>query len=678
MKRQAEGKVKTSPLQRGESQKKRDVTVLNLTRKTEKSQNEWDRYTELGLSIFPVKRNKKPAGLWKHLQKRYPTAAEIAQWKRTRHGIAIVTGKRSNLVVVDADSPQASAELESVLPEGFCGPIVRTPAGGKHYYCLYSPSLPKNDANLGASKKIDIRSEGGYVVAPPTYAKYEKPEDSGNWIEGTYEWERNFSSTTSIFAVPKEWIYLFTKQRLEGAMKLPPLTVGSRNNAIFCRTCTYIEEHPGCSREQVDEYAVDLGTKCVDENGRPAILPKEECLTTARSAWKHIAEHTEEETPQTEEGRQIAIPLISFDDIQEERLEWHVPHIYAKGMIHAVGGLQGHGKSLHFMDLAAKTSVGGIWPITGTRIPKGDVIYITDEDSPKSIMKPRLRLAGADMRRIFIPDFNVANLILPGGMEMLRAWIAQPADTKLLFIDPLADYSKGDLNQVDAAIKIITPLKQLADSTGVVLVYSVHFNKKPDLKDVQRVAHSYVLTSKPRLVWLITKKDDADDADPDRLFVCGKTAFKPIPNMMFTIGEDNFENPFIERWSQDSIQTVDALGTSDERRDFRIKEAEDFLMRVLPADGSPMKRDDLWRRAEEEKIAQATFYRAARGLKNIKKEKDEDGTLVWSLESRRKSHRPREATPDYQEKDPLSREEQLLRMKKKLKNPKIPAGGEKS
>jgi len=341
------------------------------------------------------------------------------------------------------------------------------------------------------------------------------------------------------------------------------------------------------------------------------------------------------------ESKQLQMPLLSFSNINEKETRWHLPHIYAAGMIHALGGMQGHGKSLHLIDLSSKTTVGAIWPITGTAIPKGDVVYITDEDSPESIMKPRLRLAGADMSRIFIPDFNAGDLVLPEDIPLLEKWIKIPTHTLLLIIDPLADTSRGDLNQLDAARKIIAPLKQLADRTGVCLIYSIHLNKNVDLKDVQRIAHSYVLTSKPRLVWLITKKDAADDSDPDRLFVCGKTAFKPIPNMMFTIGEDENENPFIESWNQHRIQTVDALGTSDERRDFRIREAENFLIRTLPDDGTPMQREELLKLSKKLNIAEATFYRAAAGLKNINKNHGS-----WSLTSTRKSHSHQRATPE--------------------------------
>jgi len=338
---------------------------------------------------------------------------------------------------------------------------------------------------------------------------------------------------------------------------------------------------------------------------------------------------------------QSQMPLISFSNITEKATRWHVPYVYAAGMIHALAGMQGHGKSLHLLDLSAKTSVGGAWPITGTQIPKGDVIYITDEDSPEAIMKPRLRLAGADMSRIFIPDFNVGDLALPEDIPLLEKWIKSLPNTVLMIIDPIADSARGDLNQVETGKNITQPLKQLAARTGVCIIYSLHLNKKTDLKDVQRVAHSYVLTSKPRLAWIITKKDASDDSDPDRLFLCGKTAFKPIPNMMFTIGEDENENPFIEFWNQHRIQTVDALGTSDERRDLKIREAENFFMRTLPDDGTPMQRIELLNLSKKFNISEATFYRAADGLKNLNKNHG-----AWNLTSTRKAHREQGTPPE--------------------------------
>lgn len=74
--------------------------------------------------------------------------------------IAIVTGKESNLLVLDADSEETVKILKS-LPDS---PCVST-GKGLHYYCQYFEGIGNSVKVLG---NLDTRAEGGYVVAPPS------------------------------------------------------------------------------------------------------------------------------------------------------------------------------------------------------------------------------------------------------------------------------------------------------------------------------------------------------------------------------------------------------------------------------------------------------------------------------------------------------------------------------
>ena len=116
-----------------------------------------DKY---GYSVIPVMSNKKPAiPSWLEYQERYPTDEEIEQWWTDMPdcGIAIITGKISNIVVVDFDEDFGFDYTQA--------PLVQTPRG-YHYYFKYNDGIT-NTVNL-FGKKIDIRGEGGYVVAPPS------------------------------------------------------------------------------------------------------------------------------------------------------------------------------------------------------------------------------------------------------------------------------------------------------------------------------------------------------------------------------------------------------------------------------------------------------------------------------------------------------------------------------
>src|SRR4051794_26071197 len=78
------------------------------------------RFLEMGLSVIPVPSprpgvpagqpgdGKVPAIPWSEYQERRPTTCEIAAWfGAAPMNLAVVTGKVSGVVVVDADEPEA-------------------------------------------------------------------------------------------------------------------------------------------------------------------------------------------------------------------------------------------------------------------------------------------------------------------------------------------------------------------------------------------------------------------------------------------------------------------------------------------------------------------------------------------------------------------------------------------
>jgi len=135
-------------------------------------------YHSLGFSIFPLKpRSKQPAvKTWKPYQEQPPTEEEVRKWfKDGKRNIAIVTGRVSNnLVVIDFDNEEVFKEfikklhkhrkLDGALNYTW---VVKTGKGYHIYVKLQSPDLvPRTKPRLKPG--LDIKAEGGYVVAPPS------------------------------------------------------------------------------------------------------------------------------------------------------------------------------------------------------------------------------------------------------------------------------------------------------------------------------------------------------------------------------------------------------------------------------------------------------------------------------------------------------------------------------
>lgn len=118
-------------------------------------------YLKRGISIIPVAKDKKPLIKWQVFQERLATVEEVEQWfiAFPDAQIGIVTGKISGLIVVDIDSKDMDRNW---LP---ATSIVQTGSGGYHYYYAYNTAF-KNKTRI--KENIDIRADGGYVVAVPS------------------------------------------------------------------------------------------------------------------------------------------------------------------------------------------------------------------------------------------------------------------------------------------------------------------------------------------------------------------------------------------------------------------------------------------------------------------------------------------------------------------------------
>ena len=130
-------------------------------------------YAARGWSVIPMQpQGKRPLVAWREFQQRRAGPAEIDRWFRRwpDANVGIVTGRISGLVVVDVDlrhgGPASVADAEAAL-----GPLpptveVATGGGGRHLY--YAHPLVTVANRVAVRPGIDLRGDGGCVVAPPS------------------------------------------------------------------------------------------------------------------------------------------------------------------------------------------------------------------------------------------------------------------------------------------------------------------------------------------------------------------------------------------------------------------------------------------------------------------------------------------------------------------------------
>jgi bifunctional DNA primase/polymerase-like protein/primase-like protein len=130
-------------------------------------------YRRLGWTVIPVRHgDKRPLIRWEPFQRRGPATAEVDEWFRQwpDANIGIVTGAVSNLVVLDVDPAHGGDESLARLAQRHGDlpptPEVTTGGGGHHLYFRHPGGSVRNRAGLEPG--LDLRADGGYVVAPPS------------------------------------------------------------------------------------------------------------------------------------------------------------------------------------------------------------------------------------------------------------------------------------------------------------------------------------------------------------------------------------------------------------------------------------------------------------------------------------------------------------------------------
>jgi hypothetical protein len=157
----------------------------------------------MGWSIVPAGADKRALILWKELQTRQPTEAEVAAWQHELNPAmwGVITGAISQRITLDYDGRSGRETLQQI--QDFVGcqhgvelqPHRRTPSGGYHVDFRY-PGWHVSTFNGKAKPAIaekwsgtDIRADGGYAgfhgeaeaVDPAT----------GKKKRGHYEWLRD-------------------------------------------------------------------------------------------------------------------------------------------------------------------------------------------------------------------------------------------------------------------------------------------------------------------------------------------------------------------------------------------------------------------------------------------------------------------------------------------------------
>ena len=200
-------------------------------------------YLDLGYSPIPIiPKEKRPPMKWSSFSSEPPQSPHVELWveRYPDHDIGFLTGYQSGLFVLDVDSKKDDGfeSLEVLVNKGLNtsgAAMVETQSGGLHYYFhLLQPGVRSLTSVMPG---IDVRADGGLVVAPPSVGE-----------GGVYRYLTQLPLVTQLPPVPDLLISLIGEHR--GSARSSSPTGGQEEDA----PCA----HP-------DEEVDDVGVESQDE-----------------------------------------------------------------------------------------------------------------------------------------------------------------------------------------------------------------------------------------------------------------------------------------------------------------------------------------------------------------------------------------------------------------------------
>jgi len=234
-------------------------------------------YHELGLAIIPCT-GKAPKVSWKKYQTKRPSLATIYRWMKLfpAANIGLITGKISGITVIDCDDPNLSLEeLEAEFGESKF--IISTPSGGRHLYYSFNGETSKT----GYKKKIDVKGEGGLIIAPYSF----NPDKKAHYIITKGCFDDLMSLTTLKPNLESKWSG--TRAHARGILRSSSIvnksdfkiTEGQRNNYLFNQLRKAANNHQ--NYQSFEDYAFEVNAFCFEQP-----IDENEIKRTTKNVWK--------------------------------------------------------------------------------------------------------------------------------------------------------------------------------------------------------------------------------------------------------------------------------------------------------------------------------------------------------------------------------------------------------
>lgn len=312
----------------------------------------------------------------------------------------------------------------------------------------------------------------------------------------------------------------------------------------------------------------------------------------------------------------------TVDDCNPKDIIWMWPEVLPKGQLVMLSAEEGVGKSTLVAWIASNITQGGAWP-NGGQAEAGKVIWYSAEESPDYVLAPRFIANAA----------RGSQILLPKDITQLPSLCEAHPDVRLVVLDPITSYIKGNENSNSEVRASLEPLAEVAIKHGVTILGLSHFNKKVDLGMINRTIGSRAWSAVPRMTWAVTRpKDGADD---ERLLSCVKNNLGPKPKgLMFAIsGHEKFKSVGVVSWRSGRFDVDLDAKDSDEGSGRLIDECAEWLKEYLWEHG-PTSSNDVITEGEKKGYKRKMLF-SAKQIADVKVRRTgfgNNGGWTWSVE----------------------------------------------
>jgi hypothetical protein len=250
------------------------------------------------------------------------------------------------------------------------------------------------------------------------------------------------------------------------------------------------------------------------------------------------------------ESREGALKVVRASELEEKPLEWLWPGYLPAGVLTLLASPPKCGKSTLTMSIAARITVGALWPCGpdlpsqgAFHAPVGDVLVIAYEDDLARTVIPRLIAAGAAMERVhFLQGIErkrgnrdaLASIDLGEHIEKIETLVRE-LRPRLVIVDPVMSGFGGqrDTNADNEVRAVLGPFVALAEETRASILLVTHTNKRGEGSAMDSAIGSRAFTGICRMLLALARFNDGTERRV--LAQIGANLGAPKPGLVFEI-----------------------------------------------------------------------------------------------------------------------------------------------